>query len=34
MRNYARLTAVNNNMAGVMKFSTLENETHNNLIQY
>lgn len=28
MRNYARLT-VNNNMTGVMKFPTLENEIYN-----
>jgi len=33
MRNYARLT-VNNNMTGVMKFQTLENEIHNNILQY
>jgi len=28
MRNYARLN-VNNNMTGVMKFPTLENEIYN-----
>jgi len=33
MRNYARLT-VHNNMAGVMKFPTLENEIHGNIFQY